>query len=192
MIISMIGSPRSGKTTTAARVFSHLKEASFSCEYIPEQARMVIAEKRAVGDLKPTDQLTLTDHDQYVIMCRQLELQRLMSKACGEDSIIVTDSSPLNALLYMSPEYRNQPAIKMLTTLALDGQQILFYAKPVPWLGGLDPNRIHDKTQSDIIDSQIPQVIFPLLPNQPSLLLGDIDLRWRTAVAEVLRSIMKV
>lgn len=190
MLISFLGSPRSGKTTTAARVFANLKEASFPCEFIPEQARMYIAQKRVSKNLKPSDSLVLTNEDQTNIMIKQKEIETIMLQACGNDTIIVTDSSPLNALLYMDEETKNSSTVKNLTTKILQTPTIFFYSTPVEWLGGVDPNRVHSKEQSLVIDSKIVSNIIPLLEQEPVTLFGDVDIRWKTAVSHVLKSIM--
>lgn len=188
MIIDFIGCPRSGKTTTAARVFANLKEAGFNCEYVTEQARLYIAEKRVSQNLKPTDTLVLTDIDQRQIMSRQLEHLDLMVKSCGDDALIVTDTSPLNSLLYMTEEYRSK--VEPLTDWYKTYPRLTFYARPVEWVGGLDPNRVHSQEQSLAINDSIPKIIFPLLKEEPVILIGDADMRWRFATSEVLRRIM--
>ena len=190
MILSLLGSPRSGKTTVAARVFSNLKEASFGCEFIPEQARLYIAEKRVNNNLKPSDSLTLSDQDQVNIMAKQFLYQQLMLKACGDGAIIVTDSSPLNALLYMSEDSKNTNTVKELVAQTLQLETLYFYCAPVEWLGGLDPNRIHSREQSLAIDSNIITTIYPLLKTTPLTLIGEPENRWRFATSEILRVLM--
>lgn len=194
MLIDFIGCPRSGKTTTAARVFANLKEAGFPCEYVPEQARLHIALLRIKNNLKPEESLTLTDIDQDDIMYKQNGLLYTMTKACGDSSIIITDTSPLNSLLYMTEEFRatETPQAQIKTYLKLFPNRLTFFAKPVPWVGGLDPNRVHSEEQSKAINDSIPNVIFPLLTEEPTVLIGDTDMRWRQATSEVLKRIMNV
>ena len=188
--MSLLGSPRSGKTTVAARVFSNLKEASFNCEFVPEQARLYIAEKRVNSNLQPSDKLTLSDQDQVNIMAKQFLYQQLMLKACGDGAIIVTDSSPLNALLYMTEDCKNTNTVKELVKQTLQLETLFFYCAPVEWLGGLDPNRIHTKEQSLTIDSMIVNTIYPLLQSVPVTLIGEPENRWRFATSEILRVLM--
>lgn len=190
MIIEFLGCPRSGKTTTAARVFANLKEAGFNCEYIPEQARFYIAQKRVNAGLKPEESLTLDDEDQKNILQKQVIAIHLMLASCGKDAIIVTDSSPYNSLLYMTPEGRSKEIVKNIIKSIKDLPTIKFYSLPVEWLGGLDPNRIHNQEQSLKINEDIVTTILPMLKDEPVKLLGDSDTRWRSATSEVLRTIM--
>jgi hypothetical protein len=200
MIIEFLGCPRSGKTTTAARVFANLKEAGFNCEFIPEQARFYIASKRVAFGLKPTDQLTLDDIDQCNIMEKQFDAQNLMLQSCGKDALIVTDSSILNSMLYMSPRFRehgdvdNDKArakrILEITDEYFKQPKMTFYSKPVEWVGGLDPNRVHTREQSEAIDNDIQNYLLPRWVPGCTTLMGDADIRWRLATSEVIRKIM--
>jgi len=46
MFVGFVGSPLSGKTTVAAKVFAKLKKAGMPVEFIPEQSRFYIAQAR--------------------------------------------------------------------------------------------------------------------------------------------------
>lgn len=189
MIIHILGSPRSGKTTTASRIFSSLKEAGFNSEYIPEQARFYIAEKKVKHNIKSED-LVLTDTDQFNIMKKQYEMQDLMLKACGDDSVIVTDSSPLNSLLYMTEEYRKSEWVQQTLAHTLNKNNVFFYSLPVEWLGSKDPNRVHTEEESAKIDKSIETLLFPLIKQLPTYLTGDVENRARTASSEIFRALM--
>ena len=162
MHISFIGCPCSGKTTTAAMAFASLKELGISCEFTPEQARWYIAQKRVIDRLKPEDPCKLDDHDQLSIMLGQLIHDNTIRTAVGPDIITVSDSSPLNSLLYMNEEKRPEGA-SLITTLG-NQTDLVFYAKPVTRDGGLDPNRIHSESESLKIDELIPVVINQYFP----------------------------
>ena len=190
MIIEFLGCPRSGKTTTAARVFANLKEAGFNCEFIPEQARFYIAQKRVSLDLEPTKSLTLDDIDQMNIFNKQYDAQELMLKACGKDALIVTDSSILNSLLYMTDTGIQDESIFNLVQEHITKDRVTFYSTPVEWVGGLDPNRVHSKEQSDTIDKRIKEWLIPNTVITAHSLLGDADSRWRMATSEVIRRIL--
>lgn len=189
MIISFIGSSCSGKTTTAARLFVSLKEAAFVSEFLPEQARMYITNKRLEKNLEPNDKLTLTDEDQFKIMEQQLVFQLKLHKACGNNTMIVTDSSPMNSLLYMTEEFRNKKEVQEMIRLTLSIPTFNFYAKPIK-VGMVlnDPNRIHSTEESLKLDEQIPNVIFPSLTVAPHMLVGDAYSRGMSATAEFLKS----
>lgn len=192
MIIEFIGCPRSGKTTTAARVFANLKEAGFNCEFIPEQARFYIAQKRAAQHLDPKSTLVLDDIDQRNIMEKQFNAQELMLSSCGKDALIVTDSSVVNSLLYMTKDGRLDLNVAQILEEYQKTPKVTFYSRPVEWIGGLDPNRVHTKEQSEAIDKEIHEYLFlGSIVSNPVHLIGDADMRWRYATSEVFRIIME-
>lgn len=172
MLLSFIGAPCSGKTTVAALVFAALKEAGQAVEFVPEKAREYIASYRVslshadpAWDVKKN--ITLTDKDQLCIMKRQAESERDFREACPT-SLIVADSSPLNTLLYMSPDLRSSPEVQTLITLHLRLDPVVFYCPPLPssaW--PYDPGRIHDEKTSLGLDAGISAIILPLLKSPP-------------------------
>jgi len=164
MRVSFIGCPCSGKTTTAMMVVAQLKEAGISCEFIAEQARVYIAEKRYLDRLKPEQSLVLTDFDQTSIMERQLRMEKIMSSVTGPSMIVVSDSSPLNSLLYMSEDYRDKVPAAILEE-AIQGSDLVFYAPPVSGSNGFDPNRVHDQEQSLKVDGSIPSILEKFAPS---------------------------
>ena len=164
MLFNFLGSPMSGKTTTAAMAFASLKEDGFIAEFSSEQARLYIAQMRVLQDYKPEEQLTLTDADQLDIMARQLELDETLLQACGPGVFIISDSSPLNSLLYMSPECRRLPEVMEMVKHSLQMTTTTFYTHPI-YRGcsdQRDPNRVHDYEQSQKIDLLIPQLLAEL------------------------------
>ena len=172
MLLSFIGAPCSGKTTVAALVFASLKEAGQAVEFVPEKAREYIADYRVHHDLFPPKNVTLTDLDQHLIMTRQLESEENFCDAC-DSSIIVADSSPLNTLLYMTPEMRALASVQDLIRRHLALNPIVFYCPPLPssaW--PYDPGRIHDEAASKALDYSIKTLIFPLLPSSPEILFN--------------------
>lgn len=187
MVISFLGSPVSGKTTTAALVFSKLKEAGLPVEFLPEQARLYIAEERYRRGLKPSDRLELTDDDQLEIMRRQISIERLYRKVCGSGVTVVTDSCPLNSFLYMSENAREENREELFQSLGYS--DVLFYSPPVWAPKTLDPNRIHSQEEALTIDSRIPMVLERYAPGKfPVELHGLPILR----AAEVLTHIFRV
>lgn len=189
MIIQFLGCPSSGKTTTASRLFSNLKESSFKCEFIPEQARFFIAERRVSLGLQPNEKLTLSDEDQYEILSKQIYMEDLMLNSCGQDTIVVSDSSPLNALLYMTESFRDTYKVKIAIDFIKSQNRLYFYATPVSWHGGSDPNRIHTYQESLDIDKKINTLLLPLV-NQSVLLTGTPEIRARLATSEVMSKLM--
>lgn len=164
---SFIGCPCSGKTTTGAMVFAHLKENGIACEFITEQARMYIAKKRT---LNPG--YTLSDMDQAEIMQLQYDCIDTMEKSTAEaNSIVLCDSSPLNSLLYMSPEFRrNNTLVKELVAKISKDPGVVFVCAPVKRPMSLDPNRIHGEAESIAVDESIPFVLEESIPG----LLSDV------------------
>ncbi len=161
MLFNFLGSPQSGKTTTAAMTFASLKEIGLVSEFSSEQARLYIARQRVLWGYGPDDKVTLTDEDQVEIMKQQLEVDETLVKACGPAVFIISDSSPLNSMLYMSPKCRNRGDVldmyrrsKAITTGS-------FYMHTIyrGWVDQRDPNRIHDEEQSQQIDKLIPQFL---------------------------------
>src|ERR1700761_2045380 len=155
MRINFIGCPCSGKTTTAAMVFAKLKELGMNCEFITEQARLHIANLRWQRNLKPEDPCPLTDSDQFEIMIKQIETEEIVSTAVGNSVVVICDSSAFNSLLYMSKEDKDQALKWDLVHRAKDQSDLVFYCPPVDESKGLDPNRVHSREQSLLIDSQI-------------------------------------
>lgn len=171
MFINFIGCPQSGKTTTAAMCFASLKETGVVTEFSSEQARFYIARQRVEQQLQPEDNLSLTDEDQFQIMKAQVERDSILVKACGPRVVIISDSSPLNSLLYMTPEFRADRRVQSLWDKSLQITDVSFYAHPIykPYLN--DPNRIHTEAQSRAIDQMIPE----MLKAFPELLIVEID-----------------
>lgn len=184
MLIGFIGCPCSGKTTTAAMSFADLKNMGISSEFIPEQARAYIA--RARYD-HPDDPIELDDIDQLAIMEIQTGIEKIMTYSKG--TVVITDTSILNTLLYMSPKARQWHQVKHMVEQALARYDILFYCAPVRMTRGYDANRIHDEQQSLELDKQIPEILREFAPElKPVVLLGDTKERHY----EVTKGILEV
>jgi nicotinamide riboside kinase len=136
MLIGFIGIPASGKTTLAAEVFVRLKKMGIAAEFVVEVARQYIAALRHLGE---TD-LVLTDEDQEKIMLKQLTTEEMMNTA---QTITVSDSSPLNALMYMTPKARLDPIVTMLADASLMTYDLLVVCEADSNPSNMDPNRIH-------------------------------------------------
>lgn len=166
MLINFIGSPSSGKTTLAAATFATLKAEGIPVEYVSEQARVYIAEKRVMEGLHPQDPVSLDDLDQLNIMLRQGQSEDVMMRACGPDVIVISDSSPLNSLLYMTPEIlaRDVSLKQDLLYLSqieqeLGHKTLYFLCEPITSGEALDPNRVHNKEQILEIQERIEEVL---------------------------------
>lgn len=159
MRITFIGSPHSGKTTTAAMLFAYLKDLGLSTEFLTEYARQYIARRRAKDP-----SFRLQDDDQYHIFSQQLEIIDLMQTACP-DSIILCDSSPLNALLYMTPDCTATDFVRQQAAKFVQAGGLMFWSRPVDEPFGPDANRLHDEQQSLAVDAGLLQTLSSILPS---------------------------
>lgn len=152
MLIGFIGSPCSGKTTTAALLFAALKNMGKIVEFIPELARTYICKKRE----EEGTTFVLDDWDQTEIAYQQAMYEELFINS-GTD-IVLTDSSVYNCLFYMTPEFRaNGPITGRIHDAKYD---YLFHCPPViPNSLIKDPNRLHDYSTSLEIEKSIPEII---------------------------------
>jgi len=158
MLINFVGSPASGKTTTAAMLFAKLKEYGLSAEFVGEEARRYIVirkfSKRAFRE-NPI----LTDIDQANIMENQADIEDMMVLGTSPDTVIISDGSPLNALLYMTPEFRREnhrvkAFLNMTRTLMT--KSLTFVCEPLKSHRDVrDSNRIHNLEQILKIDEQL-------------------------------------
>lgn len=98
-IINLYGGPGSGKSTTAAGVFYHLKQAGINSEYVQEFAK----------DLTWEERFTALQCQPYILGKQYYRLNRLLGKV----DIIVTDSPVLLSMYY------NNLALPELDVLAL-------------------------------------------------------------------------
>ena len=162
MLVSFIGSPCSGKTTTAAMLFAALKEQGNPCEFITEQARSYIAELRFSRKIAPPGEVKLNDDDQIAIMLRQLHLDTATRYSVG-DGLVITDSSPLLSLLYMTQHCRER--MRGHTMEAINQTDLVFFSPSIQIsYHGLDPNRVHTLEQGLEIERSIFPVFKALCP----------------------------
>lgn len=197
MKVSFIGSPSSFKTTLAAMLFANLKQLGISCEFFPEYARAYIAQKRVNKKLQPKDKLILTDSDQATIMANQFETESIIQLSVGKSVLLITDSSPLNALFYMSEETRKDENVISYSHMSSILTDLVFYCPPMEFPGNFnsfDPNRIHDKNESLKIDQIIPIVLKEFSPEvfQKMIYLnGTVEERYGILHEAVLKHVLK-
>jgi nicotinamide riboside kinase len=146
MLVCFIGSPSSGKTTAAAGLFSELKNAGVSVEFIPEQAREFIMIKK-----KEHPQDPLTDDDQDVIYFQQKRKEELYARCC-EKSIIVTDGSTFNSFFYME-----DPSFIDLEK-ELQRYDLVFFCDKIEEFAE-DENRVHDSKFADYMHSRMSYIL---------------------------------
>jgi len=186
MVVNFIGPPCSSKTTTAALIFAQLKEKGIVCEFLVEEARHYIANKKWASK---QSEVVLSDNDQVQIFKDQLQKLKIV-KYSSPNSIVLLDSSPLNSLFYMSDAALSTFGDKwILETLSL--VDLFFYSPSVGFTGN-DPNRIHTAQQISLIEDKIDDVlrgycdpIFPkLLP-----LSGSAKIRAQLGLGKILEKL---
>lgn len=156
MLTCFLGAPISGKTTTAALLFAGLKDNGYVAEFLPEQARVYIAEQRRAG--RDLAQEPLNDTDQLEIMGRQGTMELLFTEAAPK-SIVVADAAAFLALLYMTPTCRSLPRIVAAAKRSAARFDLLFRCHPVKPGDLYDPNRVHSFEQSQALDAQLEEVM---------------------------------
>ena len=183
MLVGFIGCPSSGKTTSAALLFADLKMMSKAAEFVPEQARWYISEKRNLFGVPAGYTVALTDKDQEQIALKQIYAEQNLVHGCTAETYIITDASAICAGLYMSHPAR-KANYDMLASQAAR-YDVLFYAKPVKRPDVVDANRVHDEEFSLEIDRQIPDFLGKYGIEAVEL-SGIPDARRKTALKKVL------
>lgn len=86
VLVNLFGAPGSGKSTTAAGVFSRLKLMGVNAEYVPEVAKAMTWEGRAKS----------LSFQPYVFAKQMRDIERLK----GQVDVVITDSPPLLSSFY--------------------------------------------------------------------------------------------
>lgn len=199
MLVAFIGSPCSGKTTAAARLFAELKDSGQSAEFLPEHARSYIAEKR-LRCMKKNEDFSLNDADQTTIFYAQLAAELTMKEACGDDAVVIADSCAVNSLFYMADVKQKESAVAMAAADHYCGDStpgelwknghydLVFICEPVAEPLSTDPNRVHSYRDSLRIHAGIPEVLHTYAPSLvPRVLRGNSSARSKQALYEVMQ-----
>lgn len=179
MLVGFIGSPSSCKTTVAVSMFSHFKRLCINTELVIEQARQYIAEMKWNNNLPNNNHIVLSNEDQIAIVKRQLNMEEVMVKSCGLDTIVISDSSALNAYLYL--DLKNRQILEdFFFNEVVNKYDLLFYCLPLPDLD-IDPsdnNRVHDINQIQVLQHEA-NLLFEKIKRNGNVmrLAGDIDTR---------------
>lgn len=146
-VINFFGGPSCGKSTTAAYLFSQLKIANHSCQYVNEYAKQCVYENR---------QLLLRNDQLYVLAKQNHKL--LMLKLGGNIQFAIVDSPLLLSNIY--GEY-NSSVPKSFQQLTLDYfnqyENINFFIERN--VNFQSSNRIHNREQSQLIDKYIKEYL---------------------------------
>lgn len=189
MLIGFVGVPGSGKSTVAAAVFSELKKMGLVTEFIPEQARWYIAKYRFDKGLAPTDPVQLKDTDQLEIMLQQLEVEENLLAGSNFADVLITDSSAVNSLLYMSPTAQQSAFESEYTEWSENQYDLLILCRPVPDFVDheKDPNRIHTQQQAEDLANWVEPTLEEWFPSIPvKIVAGSIEER----VEQVLETVL--
>lgn len=182
MLITFLGAPCSGKTTTAARAFADLKDAGYPAEFIPEQARQYIANLKHKCKTHGFDFPGLEEQDQFRIMKSQYSIEKAFSS--DKTVISVADSSVLNGMLYLDEggRFEMRDYVDMEAKLV----DIAFICSPVQSPSISDPNRVHSVEQSLKLNETLKAFVNTWYVNVNVVtLVGDRDFRHN----EVMRAI---
>jgi nicotinamide riboside kinase len=190
MLIGIIGSPCSGKTTVAAKLFAELKDLGLPTDYVAEQARLFIANKRFLQvKAGEGEGVALTDEDQLAIARQQFRHELIMS---DPRTILITDSSVLNSLLYMSENFRQSEEVQSLAKAAAARYDLLFICHPVQRPDGIDPNRIHGEDFSLKVHDSIGPILQSFMFEASELdikhLVGPSRVRLQGALSTTLEA----
>lgn len=163
MLVSFVGSPCSGKTTTAASVFAELKASGLPAEFVGEHARLYIAQAKCKA-MDYNVPFELTDEDQRKIFINQYDIERTMTRVCGPEVVVISDSCPLNSLLYMNDLNVFVQPEAYIAEVA-NSLELIFVCDPVKPATSIDPNRIHDEEQSKAIHAKIEPMLAKWAPH---------------------------
>lgn len=172
-LISLIGSPASGKSTLATSVHTELKKKGKNSIFISEVATDYIAEYGVPN----------TPQDQLVIFYKQLNREKMF---IGSKDYIICDSSGILNYFYFRGLFDNKLSNKDIAIInhlqkeilkTINQWDFMFYVPPI--LDNVDDGiRYHDKTQILSLDRKIKSYLE--LENIHHYDLSDVDLQKRT------------
>lgn len=167
MLLNFLGTPQSGKTTTSAMLFAKLKENHMVAELVLEQARVKIAENRVFkGSSK------LSEEDQLDIFVKQLNLETVFAKS-SPDSIIISDTSIINNLLYVSNWENDNYRVSQVKDFLQTFNPLFFVCLPFDTnVEVADNHRIHSLQESVNLHSKFLK-IFDFFKIEPIEIAGN-------------------
>jgi AAA domain-containing protein len=181
--IGFVGSPFSGKTTTAAHVFAELKRLGHPVEFLPEHAREHIRNRRKEAHIQGTKEVPMGDDDQMRICRGQYDAEHDIMNFSGDSVILISDGSTVNASFYTERELFD--AEKLLSQY-----DILFFSRNVERAGdGVDGNRVHDADFSKLVDAHMKQFFSIRVPANVVELSGGVDDRVAKALSAIAEMI---
>lgn len=160
-VINLFGAPGTGKSTTAAGLFSLMKLQGYNVELVTEFAKQLVWSERS-----------LELQDQVYITAKQYHKMFILRNSVD---VIITDSPLLLGKLYT--ELHKDLVDNMCTTLfnSFDNMNILLTrVKPYYDVGRLQTEEMSDKLQQDIFEllKDIPHSILPANAQSAENILG--------------------
>jgi hypothetical protein len=143
-VINLFGGPGSGKSTTAADLFAHMKWQNVNVELIDEYAKQLSWEKRSA---------TLEDQ-LYVVAAQNRKLTRLVDQV----KYIITDSPLIMALPYCKPDYYPDTFPKLVWDVWNGYPNINIFVKRVKPFHQV--GRHHNEAQSVVLDGIIKLMLY--------------------------------
>ena len=144
VVINLFAGPGSGKSTTAADLFAHMKWQNINVELVDEYAKQLSWEKRAT-----------TLEDQLYVMSAQ---NRKLTRLKGQVDYIITDSPLIMCLPYCKPHYYPETFPKLVWDVwnSYDNVNIfLNRVKPFSAVG-----RHHSEEESKELDKTIKLMLY--------------------------------
>jgi hypothetical protein len=179
--IGFVGSPLSGKTTTAAHLFAELKSQGLPVEFLPEYARNYIRDTRKEAFIQGGRPAALGDEDQLRICRGQYDLEHDIMAFSGSQIVLVTDGCTLNAHFYTSRDILDPNKM-------LQQYDLLFFARNIERPSLLaDGNRVHDAQFSAACDARINEFLNGAVCPNVIELKGDVQERLSDALRAVAR-----
>lgn len=182
MLINFVGSPCSGKTSIASRVFEKLKSTDAPTDWICEQARLYIVQKRYQEKIPYSKQPVLTSEDQIKILQKQVGLEGMFVSTTGPGVVLVSDGSPLNTLLYLPEEIQKSEEVQKLIAIWISFKPVIFWTRFFAKSFPPDQNRIHDTNFArDADENKIPKLLEQFPELNVTQLTGSFQERLNTA-----------
>ena len=140
-IINLYGGPGTGKSTTAAGLFSAMKRLGINCELVTEVAK----------DLVWEDSLETLNDQLYVSACQCHRIKRLLGKV----DYVITDSPILLGIYYDSSKSPELEAVLVKTHNSLDTIDI-FIKRTKPYK---EAGRLQSEAEAIGIDADISKLL---------------------------------
>ncbi len=142
-IINFFGAPGCGKSTTAARIFSEMKQVHTKCEIITEYAKDLVWEER----------FNVFNDQIYILGKQNRRLLRLLDKV----DYVITDSPILLGICYMVDVPYAAPLERLIVEVFNSYNNInIFLNRTHPYQAY---GRNHDEQESDTLSVQIKEVM---------------------------------